>query len=172
LRRRLELQPNSFVVELRSNDGYLLQHFLPLGQRVLGIEPAANVAEAARAKGVPTRVDFFDTNIARQVVAEHGNADLIIANNVLAQVPQLNDFIAGMTCLDGGRHNDRGSSSQAPDRGKPVRYHFTTSTFRTSRLSLWTDSPRPTDRCQSTLRCCRRMADLCAYISLAEAHSI
>jgi SAM-dependent methyltransferase len=93
---RLNLQPNNFVVELGSNDGYLLQHFLALGQRVLGVEPAANVAEAARAKGIPTRTAFFNTDIARQVVTEHGNADLIVANNVLAQVPQLNDFIAGM----------------------------------------------------------------------------
>ncbi len=96
---RLGLRPNSLVVELGSNDGYLLQHFLALGQRVLGIEPAANVAEAAAAKGVPTRVAFFSSELARQVVAEHGHADLIVANNVLAQVPELNDFVAGMACL-------------------------------------------------------------------------
>jgi SAM-dependent methyltransferase len=99
IRSRLDLRPNSLVVELGSNDGYLLQHFLALGQRVLGIEPAANVAEAAAAKGVPTRVAFFSTEVARQVVAEHGHADLIVANNVLAQVPELNDFVAGMACL-------------------------------------------------------------------------
>jgi SAM-dependent methyltransferase len=99
IKARLDLQPNSFVVELGSNDGYLLQHFPALGQRVLGIEPAANVAEAARAKGIPTRTAFFNTEIARQVVAEHGNADLIVANNVLAQVPQLNDFVASMAYL-------------------------------------------------------------------------
>lgn len=99
IKARLGLQPNSFVVELGSNDGYLLQHFIGLGQRVLGIEPAANVAEAARAKGIPTRTAFFNTGIAREIVAEHGNADLIVANNVLAQVPQLNDFVAGMAQL-------------------------------------------------------------------------
>ena len=99
IKARLDLQPNSFVVELGSNDGYLLQHFLALGQRVLGIEPAANVAEAARAKGIPTRTAFFGTEVARQVVAEDGHADLIAANNVLAQVPQLNDFVAGIECL-------------------------------------------------------------------------
>lgn len=99
IKTRLDLQPNSFVVELGSNDGYLLQHFLALGQRVLGIEPAANVAEAARAKGIPTRIAFFNTETARQVVAEHGHADLIAANNVLAQVPALNDFVAGMAYL-------------------------------------------------------------------------
>jgi SAM-dependent methyltransferase len=99
IRSRLGLRPNSLVVELGSNDGYLLQHFLALGQRVLGIEPAANVAEAAAAKGVPTRVAFFGTEVAGEVAAEHGRADLIVANNVLAQVPQLNDFVAGMACL-------------------------------------------------------------------------
>jgi SAM-dependent methyltransferase len=99
MKERLELQPDSFVVELGSNDGYLLQHFIELGQRVLGIEPAANVAETARAKGIPTRTAFFNSETASQVVAEHGQADLIAANNVLAQVPQLNDFIAGMAYL-------------------------------------------------------------------------
>lgn len=101
MKARLELRPESFVVELGSNDGYLLQHFLELGQRVLGIEPAANVAETARARGIPTRTAFFSTETARQVVAEHGHADLIAANNVLAQVPDLNDFVAGMAHLLG-----------------------------------------------------------------------
>ena len=101
MKSRLALRPESFVVELGSNDGYLLQHFLELGQRVLGIEPAANVAETARARGVPTRTVFFSTETAREIVAEHGHADLIAANNVLAQVPQLNDFVAGMAYLLG-----------------------------------------------------------------------
>ena len=101
MKARLDLRPESFVVELGSNDGYLLQHFLELGQRVLGIEPAANVAETARARGIPTRTAFFSTETAREVVAEHGHADLIAANNVLAQVPQLNDFVAGMAHLLG-----------------------------------------------------------------------
>jgi SAM-dependent methyltransferase len=96
---RLNLTSESFVVELGSNDGYLLQHFVELGHRVLGIEPAANVAEAARAKGIPTLNAFFGTETARQVVAEHGHVDLIAANNVLAQVPELSDFVAGMACL-------------------------------------------------------------------------
>jgi SAM-dependent methyltransferase len=99
MQAHLDLQPDSFVVELGSNDGYLLQHFIGLGQRVLGIEPAANVAETARAKGIPTLTAFFNTETAGQVVAEHGRADLIVANNVLAQVPQLNDFVAGMAYL-------------------------------------------------------------------------
>jgi SAM-dependent methyltransferase len=99
IRSRLGLRPNSLVVELGSNDGYLLQHFLALGQRVLGIEPAANVAAAAVAKCVPTRVAFFGAAVAKEVAAEHGQADLIVANNVLAQVPQLNDFVAGIAHL-------------------------------------------------------------------------
>jgi len=101
IKARLGLGAESFIVELGSNDGYLLQHFLELGQRVLGIEPAANVAETARARGIPTLTAFFGTETARQVIREHGRADLIVANNVLAQVPQLNDFVAGMACLLG-----------------------------------------------------------------------
>ncbi|MFM1815011.1 MAG: hypothetical protein RLZ98_1706 [Pseudomonadota bacterium] len=96
---RLGLDENSFVVELASNDGYLLQHFLPLAIPVLGIEPAANVAEAARSKGVPTRVEFFGRALARELVAEGKHADLIIGNNVLAQVPDLNDFVGGIAIL-------------------------------------------------------------------------
>ena len=99
MKSRLDLTSESFVVELGSNDGYLLQHFVEVGHRVLGIEPAANVAEAARVKGIPTVNAFFSTETARQVVAEHGQADLIAANNVLAQVPELNDFVAGMAYL-------------------------------------------------------------------------
>jgi hypothetical protein len=99
MQKRLALGADSFVVELGSNDGYLLQHFIELGQRVLGIEPAANVAEAARSKGTPTRTAFFGSYTAREVVAEHGPANLIAANNVLAQVPDLNDFVAGIALL-------------------------------------------------------------------------
>jgi SAM-dependent methyltransferase len=99
IKNRLELGPQSFVVELGSNDGYLLKHFVGLGVPVLGIEPAANVAESARRAGVPTLNAFFGSVTARQVVAERGHADLIVANNVLAQVPELNDFIAGMAHL-------------------------------------------------------------------------
>ena len=97
--KRLKLNGDSLAVELASNDGYLLQHFAPLGVPVLGIEPAANVAKAAVEKGVPTRVDFFGVRLAEQLVAEGVRADLIAGNNVLAQVPDLNDFVAGMTIL-------------------------------------------------------------------------
>lgn len=96
---RLGLGQKSLVVELASNDGYLLQHFLPLGVPVLGIEPAANVAEAAIEKGVPTRVDFFGMRLADDLAKEGRHADLIIGNNVLAQVPDLNDFVGGMVRL-------------------------------------------------------------------------
>jgi SAM-dependent methyltransferase len=99
MRARLALGPSSLVVELASNDGYLLQHFLPHGVPVLGIEPARNVAAAAVAKGVPTRTEFFGSELARRLAAEGRRADLIVANNVLAQVPELNDFVAGMALL-------------------------------------------------------------------------
>ena len=99
IKSRLGLGPKSFVVELGSNDGYFLQHFVKLGMPVLGIEPAANVAQAARKAGIPTLVAFFDAKTAGQVVVDHGHADLIVANNVLAQVPELNDFVVGMAHL-------------------------------------------------------------------------
>jgi SAM-dependent methyltransferase len=99
IKERLELGPDSLVVELASNDGYLLQHFLPLGVPVLGIEPAANVARVAIDKGIATQVDFFGTALADALVAKGRRADLIVGNNVLAQVPDLNDFVAGMARL-------------------------------------------------------------------------
>ncbi|MDB5561618.1 MAG: methyltransferase [Hyphomicrobiales bacterium] len=97
--QRLSLARDSLVIELASNDGYLLQHFAPLGVPVLGIEPAANVARAAIEKGVPTRVDFFGVRLAETLIEEGISADLIIGNNVLAQVPDLNDFVAGMQMI-------------------------------------------------------------------------
>lgn len=96
---RLGLNENSFVVEIASNDGYLLQHFLPKGIPILGIEPAANVAETAIAKGVPTRVDLFGSTLAAELVGAGRKADLLIGNNVLAQVPDLNDFVRGLQLL-------------------------------------------------------------------------
>jgi hypothetical protein len=99
IKKRLGLDGDSLVVELASNDGYLLQHFLPLGVPVLGIEPAENVAKSAVAKGVPTLTEFFGTRLAGQLAADGRQADLIVGNNVLAQVPDLNDFVAGMAIL-------------------------------------------------------------------------
>ena len=96
---RCRLGQSSFVVELGSNDGYLLQSFLPKGIPVLGVEPAANVAEAAVERGIETRVAFFGDDVAAQIVSERRPADLIVGNNVLAQVPDLNDFVAGVKTL-------------------------------------------------------------------------
>ena len=99
IKDRFNLGPSSQVYEIASNDGYLLQHFLPLDVPVTGIEPAANVAEAARQKNVPTLVEFFGLKFAERLASEGCSADLIIGNNVLAQVPDLNDFTAGMAHL-------------------------------------------------------------------------
>jgi len=96
---RFGLGPDSKVVEVASNDGYLLQHFVAKGIPVLGIEPAANVAEAAEARGVPTRTAFFGAELARGLRAEGISADLMAGNNVLAHVPDLNDFVAGLATL-------------------------------------------------------------------------
>ncbi len=95
----LELGAGSLVVELASNDGCLLQCFQRRGVTVQGVDPAANVAEVARENGVPTEVDFFGLQVARRMVAHGLSADLITANNVLAHVPNINDFIAGMKHL-------------------------------------------------------------------------
>ncbi|MGY1685893.1 class I SAM-dependent methyltransferase [Geodermatophilus sp. SYSU D00867] len=101
---RLGLGEDSFVVEVASNDGYLLQHVVQRGIRALGIEPAANVAEAAVEKGVPTEVTFLGEATGRDVAARHGAADLVVANNVFAHVPDIVDFARGLRALvaDGG----------------------------------------------------------------------
>ncbi|HZP27581.1 MAG TPA: class I SAM-dependent methyltransferase [Acidimicrobiia bacterium] len=96
---RLGLGAGSLVVEVASNDGYLLQHFVALGVPVLGIEPAANVADTARAAGIPTETRFFGEQCARDLVARGLRADLIVGNNVLAHVPALNDFVEGLSIL-------------------------------------------------------------------------
>lgn len=97
--RRLRLGPQSLVIELASNDGYLLQNFVQKAIPVLGIDPAANIAPHAIKKGVPTLVRFFGVETAREVLARGKPADLLIGNNVLAHVPALNDFVAGMKLL-------------------------------------------------------------------------
>jgi hypothetical protein len=96
IRTRLELGETDLVVELASNDGYLLQHFIGTGVPILGIDPAANVAAAAEARGVPTLVEFFGRATANRLVTEGRQASLVVGNNVLAQVPDLNDFVAGV----------------------------------------------------------------------------
>lgn len=93
---RFHLSSSSQVIEVASNDGYLLQYFQARGIPVYGIEPAANVAQVAREKDIPTLVRFFGTETARDLVAEGLQADLLIGNNVLAHVPDLNDFVAGL----------------------------------------------------------------------------
>jgi len=96
---RFGFGPESLVVEIASNDGYLLRHFRDRGVPVLGIEPAANVAAAAREAGIPTDNEFFTHEKARRMVAEGKRADLLVGNNVLAHVPGLNDFVAGLATV-------------------------------------------------------------------------
>lgn len=94
-----KLTASSRVVEIASNDGYLLQNFLAAGVPVLGVEPAENVAKVAISRGIETIVKFFGSEIAKEICQSHGEADLIVANNVLAHVPDLNDFVRGLSTL-------------------------------------------------------------------------
>jgi SAM-dependent methyltransferase len=96
---RLGLDQNSFVVEVASNDGYLLQHVRNLGIRCLGIEPAANIAEVARASGIDTVSEFLGEATGTAVADKHGRADLVVANNVFAHVPDIVDFARGLRAL-------------------------------------------------------------------------
>ncbi|HVX47403.1 MAG TPA: class I SAM-dependent methyltransferase [Mycobacteriales bacterium] len=96
---RLGLGADSFVIEVASNDGYLLQHSIARGLRSLGIEPAANVAEAAIEKGIPTEVEFLGEKTGTRIAAAHGRADLVVANNVFAHVPDIVDFAKGLAAL-------------------------------------------------------------------------
>jgi SAM-dependent methyltransferase len=97
--RRFPITEKSLVVEIASNDGYLLQYFLEKKVPVLGIEPAANVAAVAIQKGISTLVKFFGSATARELVASGQQADLLLGNNVLAHVPDINDFVSGMKIL-------------------------------------------------------------------------
>jgi SAM-dependent methyltransferase len=99
--RRQNLGPGSSVVEIASNDGYLLQHVLARGISALGVEPAGNIAAVAAAKGIPTLNAFFGTRTATLILEESGPADYIVANNVFAHIPDLNDFTAGLAMLLG-----------------------------------------------------------------------
>jgi SAM-dependent methyltransferase len=98
-RRRFGLDSESLVIELASNDGYLLKNFIDMGVPVLGIDPSDTVAAAAEKIGVSTMVEFFGESLARKLAGEGRQADLIIGNNVLAHVPLLNDFVAGIALL-------------------------------------------------------------------------
>ncbi|HVM18838.1 MAG TPA: class I SAM-dependent methyltransferase, partial [Egibacteraceae bacterium] len=93
------LGADHLVVEIASNDGYLLQHVSAAGVRVLGVDPAPAQADAAEARGIPTVREFFDDELAARIVDEHGRADVVIANNVMAHVPDPNRFVAGMRTL-------------------------------------------------------------------------
>ena len=99
MKERFGLNETSFVVEVASNDGYLLQYFVKRNVPVLGIEPAANVAKVAEQKGVPSLVRFFGVKVAEELAAQGRLADLVLGNNVLAQVPDLNDFVEGFKIL-------------------------------------------------------------------------
>ena len=96
---RFGLSKQNWVVEIASNDGYLLQYFVAKGIPVLGIEPARNVAEEAIRRGIPTEVRFFGEHTARDLISRRKHADLIVGNNVLAHVPDLNDFVSGLKIL-------------------------------------------------------------------------
>jgi C-methyltransferase-like protein/putative zinc binding protein/methyltransferase family protein len=95
----LQLTPDSLVTEVASNDGYLLQHFQAAGIPVLGVEPAANVAETARARGITTEVQFLGAETGREIAQRHGRADLVAGNNVFAHVPDIRGFAAGLRAL-------------------------------------------------------------------------
>jgi SAM-dependent methyltransferase len=97
--KRFPITADSLVVEIASNDGYLLQYFVEKKVPVLGIEPAANVAAVAIQKGVPSLVKFFGSATARELAAAGKKADLLLGNNVLAHVPNINDFVSGMKIL-------------------------------------------------------------------------
>jgi len=97
--RRLHLNDHSFVVEVASNDGYLLQYFRAMGIPMLGVEPAKNVAQVAIQKGIPSVTAFFGRSLAHKLAREGKRADLLVGNNVLAHVPDINDFVAGIEVL-------------------------------------------------------------------------
>lgn len=97
--KKLELDENDIVVEIASNDGYLLQYFQELGSKVIGIEPAKNVATYANNRGIPTRVEFFGIECARSLILNGEIPKLVIGNNVLAHVPDINDFVGGLALL-------------------------------------------------------------------------
>jgi|TARA_B110000467_G_scaffold130309_1_gene124581 2-polyprenyl-3-methyl-5-hydroxy-6-metoxy-1,4-benzoquinol methylase len=96
---KFELDKNNFVIEIASNDGYLLQNFKNKDIPCLGIEPALNIAKVAKEKGINTIVEFFGTKIAKKLSLEQQKPDLLIGNNVLAHVPDINDFVKGMKIL-------------------------------------------------------------------------
>jgi hypothetical protein len=101
LNKRFSFSKEDWVLEIASNDGYLLKNFLPLGVKVIGIEPAENVAKISRSLGIETISEFFSTKLASELLIQHGHPKIIIANNVMAHVPDLNDFVKGLSLLTG-----------------------------------------------------------------------
>ena len=97
--KRFNLNKTSHIIEIASNDGYLLKFFTELNIPVLGIEPASNVAKIAIKKGIPTLEKFFNTNTAKELKEKNQQADVLLGNNVLAHVPDVNDFVKGMKIL-------------------------------------------------------------------------
>ena len=128
---RLSLNAQSLVVELASNDGYLLQYFLARGIPVLGIEPAKNVAQTAIKKGIPTVTEFFGVELARKLARDGRKADLLLGNNVLPHVPDINDFVGGMKILlkPQGVITMEFPAPGPADRRKPVRHDLSRALF-------------------------------------------
>lgn len=117
---RFQLTADSQVIEIMSNDGYLLQYFHQRGIQTLGIEPARNVAQISEDKGIPTRCKFFSEHVAEQLMQEGIRGDLIIANNVLACVPDLHPFIKGLKKL---LHPKGTITIESPHLLNLIRYH-------------------------------------------------
>lgn len=138
---RFDLGPGSRIVEVASNDGYLLQYAVARGISALGVEPAANVAAVAQARGIPTEVAFFGAATATRLSAEGHAADLMAANNVLAHVPDLHDFVAGFPILlkpEGSPPSNSRISCGCWSSASSTR--STTSTFRTCPSASWRGS--------------------------------
>jgi SAM-dependent methyltransferase len=117
---RFGFDSSSQVVEIASNDGYLLQYFKTAGIPVLGVEPTANTAAAAKEKGIDSVIDFFGTRLAKQMREEGKKADLLLGNNVLAHVPDINDFVQGMNIL---LNNDGIITMEFPHLTKLIQYN-------------------------------------------------
>ena len=135
------LGADSLVIELASNDGYLLQHYRDAGVPVLGIEPARNIAAAAEERGIPTRCAFFGRDLAAELAAEGVRPDVVHAHNVLAHVPDLNGFVAGIAALLGDR---RGVAViEVPVREGPARRRRVRHDLPRAPLLLLADRARP-----------------------------
>ena len=161
---RCGLSASSLVVEVASNDGYLLRFFRALGIPVLGIEPAANIAAMANAAGIPSLPRFFGSELAQDLVAAGKRADLLVGNNVLAHVPNLNDFVSGLSAL---LAPSGVLTLEFPHLGRLLAEtsstRYITSTSRTSRWPQQSAYSKPTGCSYSTSRSFRRTADPFAF---------